>query len=115
LYYRNKLPPGQLPPDECVEIALWDRFGWGPEQTEKLTEGRLRIIFAILEQQRVSKDRMENLGNPDVRRAEHYISQQLQSRNAMKENQSSTIPSIKDNAEAVDGFSSGGNILKKAQ
>jgi hypothetical protein len=65
LYYKGRLPKGQLPPDICIEIALWDRFGWGPKETEALTLPKLRELFAILEQQRVSRDAIENLGPPD--------------------------------------------------
>lgn len=47
---------------------LWDRFGWGPEQTSKLTLAKLREMFAVLEQQRVDRDYRENLGGPDPER-----------------------------------------------
>ena len=47
---------------------LWDRFGWGPEQTSKLTLSKLREMFAVLEQQRVDRDYRENLGGPDPER-----------------------------------------------
>jgi hypothetical protein len=57
-----------MPPDECIEIALWDRFGWGPTDTDKLTLAKLRVIFAIIEQQRATQDASENLGRPDDNR-----------------------------------------------
>jgi hypothetical protein len=53
-----------------VELALWDRFGWGPDQTSKLSLSQLRLLFAVMEQQRVSKDAIENLGSPDFKRIE---------------------------------------------
>lgn len=61
-----------MPPDECIEIALWDRFKWGPDQTDRFTSKRLKILFAILEQERVSKNAME-LGAPDSRRINQKI------------------------------------------
>ena len=67
-YYTGKLTSGELPPDICLEISLWDRFGWGPEQTSAITQVKLREIFAILEQQRASKDAIDNLGSPDEAR-----------------------------------------------
>lgn len=57
-----------MPPDICVEIALWDRFGWGPEQTRKITITELRILFAILEQQQVSRDYKERMGRGNQKR-----------------------------------------------
>lgn len=39
---------------------MWDRFGWGPEQTDKFTLAGMKMLFAILEQQRVSRDAVEN-------------------------------------------------------
>jgi hypothetical protein len=55
-----------LPPDICIEIALWDRFGWGPEDTEFFTLRQMRELFSVLEQQRVSKDAVDF--KPDERR-----------------------------------------------
>lgn len=63
-----------MPPVECIEMALWDRFKWGPEQTDRLTSRKLRIIFSILEQEKVSKDAIENLGKPDNERMQQKIS-----------------------------------------
>jgi len=57
-----------MPPDECIELMLWDRFGWGPEQTSRFALDQLRVLFAIIEQQRVSRDAVENLGKPDPER-----------------------------------------------
>jgi len=54
----------ELPPDLCIEIALWDRFGWGPNETESISLRKMREIFIVLEQQRISRDAMENLGRP---------------------------------------------------
>lgn len=39
--------------DLFIEIALWDKFGWGPRETEKLTLEQLRFIFALLESKRM--------------------------------------------------------------
>lgn len=64
------MPRGYSPPDECIEITLWEKFGWGPEQTDRLPTAKLRKIFAILEQRRVSHDKMENLGKPTAAKAD---------------------------------------------
>lgn len=69
---------GELPPDICIEIALWDRFGWGPEQTNKLTLAKLRTLFAVLEQQRVTKDAIENLGPPNPERLQAMVAAQAE-------------------------------------
>ena len=63
------------PPDLCIEVALWDRFGWGPEQTRSMTFKELRQLFIVLEQQRVSRDAVENLGKPTVERAEMIVAE----------------------------------------
>lgn len=54
-----------------------------------MTIGRLRVIFAVLEQQRVSRDRVENLGTPDHRRAEAFLKAQQaeRERKAMESSQ----------------------------
>jgi hypothetical protein len=71
------LPDGASPPDICIEIALWDRFpGWGPEQTDKFTLTKLRILFAVLEQQKVTRDATENLGRPSQNRYEVLMAAQ---------------------------------------
>lgn len=67
-YYAHKLGEGELPPNECIEIALWDRFGWGPTETNQLTSKQLRNIFIVMEQERWTKDAVENLGKPDFER-----------------------------------------------
>jgi hypothetical protein len=83
------LPEGEAPPDICIEIALWDRFqGWGPEQTNRFTLTQLRVLFAVLEQQRVTKDSIENLGKPS--------SQKLDVMLAAKEEQRLKMQSIED-------------------
>jgi hypothetical protein len=56
-------------------LFLWERFGWGKEQTDKLTTADLRKIFVVLEQRRVSQDAMENLGTPDPSRIRSKIQQ----------------------------------------
>ena len=63
-YYTGKLGKNELPPDICIEIALWDRFGWGPKETEEIDMKKIREMFVVLEQQRVSRDAIENLGRP---------------------------------------------------
>jgi hypothetical protein len=62
-----------MPPDECIELMLWDRFGWGPEQTSRFTLDQLRVMFAVIEQQRVSRDAVENLGKPDPDRVQAKV------------------------------------------
>lgn len=62
-----------MPPVECIEIALWERFKWGPEQTNHLTSRKLRIIFAILEQERVTKDATEVLGKPNYEKMQQKM------------------------------------------
>lgn len=61
---------GELPPDECIELALWEKFGWGPNETDRLTSLHLKRIFLILEQERVSRNAIEDLGKPDNQRFE---------------------------------------------
>ena len=67
-YYRGELGEGDVPPNVCIEIALWDRFGWGPEQTDKLSMNTLRMMFIAMEQENVSKNATEKLGEPDSER-----------------------------------------------
>lgn len=67
-YYRGELAEGDTPPDACIEIALWDRFGWGPEQTNALSMNDMRIMFAVMEQERISRHSIEKLGAPDTER-----------------------------------------------
>jgi hypothetical protein len=54
-----------MPPEECIEIALWDRFHWSWRDTDGLAQAKMRRIFVVLEQQRTTKDAVENLGRPD--------------------------------------------------
>ncbi len=75
----------ELPPDLCVEIALWDRFGWGPLETETISLQKMREIFIVLEQQRVSRDAVENLGKP----SEDKFNQMLSRRKIEKERKDS--------------------------
>ena len=93
------LPAGELPPDECIEIALWDRFGWGPNDTDTIAAARLRKIFSILEQQRVTRDAIENLGNPNPDRMEEKIRLQAALRGS------------KTAAKQVDEFPPGSKII----
>lgn len=65
----------ELPPDLCVEIALWDRFGWGPKDTEDLSLKRMRELFVVLEQQRVSRDAVDNLGPPSEQKFQNIMAQ----------------------------------------
>lgn len=71
---------GDMPPDECIELMLWDRFGWGPEQTQRFSLTQLRVLFAVIEQQRVSRDAVENLGKPDPDRVQAKITQAEEAR-----------------------------------
>lgn len=57
-----------MPPDECIETALWDRFHWSWRDTDGLPQARLRRIFVVIEQQRATKDAVERLGSPDENR-----------------------------------------------
>lgn len=65
----------ELPPDLCIEIALWDRFNWGPMDTESISLRKMREIFIILEQQRISKDAIENLGRPTEHKLQRILTE----------------------------------------
>lgn len=65
-----------MPPDICIEIALWDRFGWGPKDTEFFTFQRMKELFLVLEQQRVSRDAVENLGKPSAQKWNDIIARE---------------------------------------
>ena len=79
------MPEGASPPDICIEIALWDRFpGWGPEQTIKFTMTQLRVLFAVLEQQRVTRDSTENLGKPSAEKYEVLIAAKEEQKRKMQ-------------------------------
>ena len=54
---------------------LWDRFGWGPKDTEEFTLKEIRYLFTVLEQQRVSRDAIENLGRPTPEKHERFMAQ----------------------------------------
>jgi ribulose bisphosphate carboxylase small subunit len=56
-----------LPPDVCIEIALWERFGWGPKDTDDMPLRRMRELFAVLEQQRSSRNAID-MGPPSYER-----------------------------------------------
>ncbi len=61
---------GDVPPDECIEILLWEKFHWSPAETDKLSSTKLRRLFLILEQQRVSSDSVQNLQPVDIQKVE---------------------------------------------
>jgi hypothetical protein len=44
-----------MPNDLFIQIAIWDRFGWGPRETDKLTLKQLRALFQALDAQRGKK------------------------------------------------------------
>jgi len=62
-----------LPPDICIEMSLWDRFKWGPEQTERISYWKMKEIFTVLEQQRVTRDYIDNMGPPSEERYEQLM------------------------------------------
>lgn len=43
---------------------MWDRFGWGPDDTERLSFWKMKELFVVLEQQRVTRDYIDNVGPP---------------------------------------------------
>lgn len=49
-------------------MRLWKEFGWGPDETEKLSAAKVREIFIAIEQRRVTSDAIHNLGGPDSNR-----------------------------------------------
>jgi hypothetical protein len=65
-----------MPPEECIEIALWDRFHWSWRDTDGLDQAKMRRIFVVLEQQRATKDAVENLGRPNEDRIRSKILKQ---------------------------------------
>lgn len=67
-----------MPPDICIELALWDRFGWGPDDTDKFTLKQMRELFSVLEQQRISKNAVEELGPPSEHKLKAIIAKQSQ-------------------------------------
>ena len=74
-----------MPLDLCVEMILWDRFHWGPEQTERMSLRKMRELFAVLEQQRVSRDAIQNLGPPTVERHKQLLAQRHSEQEAKKQ------------------------------
>jgi hypothetical protein len=83
-YYKGTLARGELPPDICLEIALWDRFGWGPEATERLPFKKLKEIFLVLEQQRLTEDAVQNLGKPTAEKEEALIRGRIEEQEAYR-------------------------------
>lgn len=63
-----------MPPDVCIELALWERFGWGPSDTDEMPLKRMRELFAVLEQQRVSKNAVE-MGGPSQQKFDQMIAE----------------------------------------
>jgi hypothetical protein len=76
---------------------LWDRFGWGPRDTEMMTLPKMRELFAVLEQQRVSRDAVEKLGAPNAGRIEKHV-QQLQALESIKRQKSMQEQANKERA-----------------
>src|SRR3990172_2857643 len=72
-YYTDKLGKNELPPDICIEIYLWERFGWSEIDTDHISMRKMREIFTALNQQRYSRDAVENLGKPDTERHERIL------------------------------------------
>src|SRR3990172_4202408 len=72
-YYTDNLGKNELPPDICIEIYLWERFGWSEIDTDHISMRKMREIFTALNQQRYSRDAVENLGKPDTERHERIL------------------------------------------
>jgi len=75
-----------MPPDECIEISLWDRFHWSWKDTDGLSQQKLRKIFVVLEQQRATKDAVENLGSPDEDRVKAEMLKKMAEKDAADAN-----------------------------
>jgi len=52
---------------------LWERFGWSEIDTDHISMRKMREIFTALNQQRYSRDAVENLGKPDTERHERIL------------------------------------------
>lgn len=61
---------------------------------------KLRVIFAIIEQQRVSRDRVENLGAPDPERAAAMARADAEAK-AMQ--QKPTVTMVDEQGRPMDG------------
>lgn len=61
------------PPPELIEISLFDRFGWSPEDVDKIDYGRLQRIMVALKQMERSEEAITtgsskpNAGTTDAR------------------------------------------------
>lgn len=44
------------PPPELIEISLFDRFGWNPDDVDKIDYGRLQRIMVALKQMERSEE-----------------------------------------------------------
>ena len=44
------------PPMEMIEISLYDRFGWTPEDVDKIDYGRLQRMMLVLKQMEMSEE-----------------------------------------------------------
>ena len=80
-----------MPPDICIELILWERFKWGPKDTENMTLKKMKELFAVLEQQRVSRDAVENLGPPTLERYKQITAGRYAEQEAVKEREKTPI------------------------
>jgi hypothetical protein len=74
---------------------LWDRFGWGPKDTEDISFVKMRQIFLVLSQQQTSRDAVENLGPPSEEKERKMMSKGL------REKQVNLRPSV-DNPKKTE-------------
>jgi len=91
-YYTNNTGQNELPPDICIEVALWDRFHWGPKDTESMSLKEMRKLFIILQQQHVSRDKVENFqASPE--RHEQMMAEKFRQENQQMNAKTGTKPS----------------------
>jgi predicted AAA+ superfamily ATPase len=48
------------PPPELIEISLFDRFGWSPEDVDNIEYGRLQRIMVAMKQMERSEESLTN-------------------------------------------------------
>lgn len=62
------------PPTELIEISLYDRFGWTPEDVDKIDYGRLQRIMVALNQMEKSEQGIREGGKvPSVQNSGQSI------------------------------------------
>ena len=50
------------PPQEVIEISLFDRFGWSPKDLDDLDYNRLQRIMVVLNQMEKSEEAARAMG-----------------------------------------------------